>query len=314
MGRRTKFEEELIIAFVVVVSLMIGAANGLLTVESSPKTLNRSGDNVTLTLTWTANSSSSSSDMDWLGIYNPPDSADEHFIGYILLSSFCPNWMEGSCYVDLPLINLRRPYEFRVFRWDKSEISNRTPVDEAHNPLPSTTHLLARSDGVSFRNLNDPAQLHLAFTSNQDEMRVMFLTKDAIKSSVRYGLDENEMDRVAEARSVTYTRSEMCDAPANTSLGWMDPGYIHDAVMQGLEPGKRYFYQELILHFPYLLRPAKVCYRFCPLTARVFFFHSCGGAVGEGLKLLCYRFEFKKFPTQRVFYFILFTFFLSGAR
>jgi len=149
--------------------------------------------------------------------------------------------------VDLPLINLRRPYEFRVFRWDKSEISNRTPVDEDHNPLPSTTHLLARSDGVSFRNLNDPAQLHLAFTSNQDEMRVMFLTRDAIKSSVRYGLDENEMDSVVEARSVTYTRSEMCDAPANTHLGWRYPGYIHDAVMQGLEPGKRYFYQVFLL-------------------------------------------------------------------
>eukprot|EP00253_Pinus_taeda_P001359 PITA_01359 len=245
MGRRMKFEEQMIIIFVVVMNLMIGAANGLLTVESSPKLLNRSGANVTLTLTWTANSSASSSDMDWLGIYNPPDSADEHFIGYILLSSFCLNWMkeEGSCYLDLPLINLRRPYEFRVFRWDNSEISNRTPVDEDHNPLPSTRHLLAKSEAVSFRNLNDPAQLHLAFTSNQDEMRAMFLTKDAIKSYVRYGLDEEELGSVAEASSVTYTRSEMCDAPANTSLGWRDPGYIHDAVMRGLEQGKRYFYQ-----------------------------------------------------------------------
>uniref|UniRef100_A0A0C9QQA8 Purple acid phosphatase n=1 Tax=Wollemia nobilis TaxID=56998 RepID=A0A0C9QQA8_9CONI len=224
--------------FVLVVSILVtGLAHGV-TLEAFPKTLNRSGDNVTLQ--WKG--IPSPSDMDWLGIYSPADSADDNFIGYIFLSS-CPTWKEGSGSVELPLINLRSPYEFRVFHWDKSQITNTTPVDSDHNPLPSTAHLLAKSESVTFRNLNDPAQLHLAFTSNEDEMRVMFVTKEEIKSYVRYGSDEGELDEVAEAESLTYKQSEMCDAPANTTLGWRDPGYIHDAVMQGLKPGKRYFYQ-----------------------------------------------------------------------
>ena len=78
-------------------------------------------------------------------------------------------------------------------------------------------------------------------------MRVMFLTRDDIKSYARYGLHEGELNSVAGAHSDTYTRSEMCDEPANTSLGWRDPGHIHDIVMQGLEPGKRYFYQVFLL-------------------------------------------------------------------
>ncbi|KAL6958785.1 prolyl aminopeptidase [Sarracenia purpurea var. burkii] len=35
----------------------------------------------------------------------------------------------------------------------------------------------------------------------------------------------------------------MCDAPANQSVGWRDPGYIHDGVMTNLKKGKRYYYK-----------------------------------------------------------------------
>ncbi|XP_059072170.1 probable inactive purple acid phosphatase 9 [Cryptomeria japonica] len=222
--------------FVLVVSvLIIGFANGV-KLEAFPKILNSSGDNITLR--W--EDISSPSGKDWVGIYSPPDSADDRFIGFIYLSS-CPNWKKGSCSINLPLINLRSPYEFRIFHWDNS--INARPVHGDRNPLPSTAHFLAKSQSVTFRNLNDPAQLHLAFTSNQDEMRVMFVTKDDLKSYVQYGLGEEGLDEVAEAVSITYKQSDMCDAPANTNLGWRDPGYIHDAVMQRLKPGKRYFYQ-----------------------------------------------------------------------
>ncbi|GLJ18825.1 hypothetical protein SUGI_0336310 [Cryptomeria japonica] len=217
--------------------VMVGVARGV-TLEAFPRILNASGDNVTLH--WEG--ISSPLDLDWVGIYSPPNSADDHFIGYIFLSS-CPNWKKGSCSINLPLINLRSPYEFKIFHWDKSQITNTTPVDSDHNPLPSTANLLAKSQVVTFQNLNHPAQVHLAFTSNEDEMRVMFITKDDFKSYVKYGLEEEGLDEMAEALSITYKQSDMCDAPANTTLGWRDPGYIHDAVMQGLEPGRRYFYQ-----------------------------------------------------------------------
>ncbi|KAJ4711444.1 Purple acid phosphatase [Melia azedarach] len=35
----------------------------------------------------------------------------------------------------------------------------------------------------------------------------------------------------------------MCDKPANTSIGWRDPGWIFDVVMKGLKKGVRYYYK-----------------------------------------------------------------------
>ena len=46
----------------------------------------------------------------------------------------------------------------------------------------------------------------------------------------------------ATGSSSTYTREEMCGAPANTT-GGMQPGWLQAAVMSGLEPSTRYYYQ-----------------------------------------------------------------------
>ncbi|KAL4184321.1 hypothetical protein AMTRI_Chr10g225020 [Amborella trichopoda] len=205
-------------------------------IDVHPKTLNGSGD--TVTIEW--NGIENPSNLDWLGIYNPHDSLDENFIGYVFLSS-CENWRSGSCSISLPLINLRSDYGFRLFRWNESEINKHHDHDQ--NQLPVTKHLLAKGDKVAFKNPNDPAQIHLALTENHGEMRVIFVTKDGFKCFVRYGLDVRELDMVVEASSRTYSRSDMCDSPANSDVGWRDPGFIHDGVMVNLKHGKRYYYQ-----------------------------------------------------------------------
>lgn len=38
------------------------------------------------------------------------------------------------------------------------------------------------------------------------------------------------------------SRADLCGAPANTT-GWFEPGWLHAAVMRGLEPSTRFFYQ-----------------------------------------------------------------------
>lgn len=88
-----------------------------------------------------------------------------------------------------------------------------------------------------------PEQIHLAFTGQEDEMRVMFVTHDGHDSYVRYGLRKNLLELVAATKVGRYEREDMCDAPANESVGWRDPGYIHDGVMTGLLKGKRYYYK-----------------------------------------------------------------------
>lgn len=74
-------------------------------------------------------------------------------------------------------------------------------------------------------------------------MRVMYITRDPRETYVRYGEREDKLDGIAVARVERYEREHMCDAPANTSVGWRDPGFIHDAVLIGLKKGQRYYYK-----------------------------------------------------------------------
>ena len=78
-------------------------------------------------------------------------------------------------------------------------------------------------------------------------MRVMFVTEDGSERFVRYGEKEEELDQIVAARVARYERKHMCDSPANDSIGWRDPGFIHDAVMTNLQNGSRVYYQVTFL-------------------------------------------------------------------
>ncbi|XP_058070286.1 probable inactive purple acid phosphatase 2 [Magnolia sinica] len=205
-------------------------------ISITPNVLTESGQSVQIQ--WSG--IDSPSDLDWLGIFSPPNSSHSDFIGYIFLSS-CSTWKSGSCTVHLPLVDLRSNYDFRIFRWSQSEVDHKHH-DHDQNPLPGTKHLLARSEELRF-DVRAPEQIHLSFTSEDDEMRVMFVTGDGEERFVNYGPDENRMDETARAEVMRYERSDMCDAPANDSVGWRDPGFIHDAVMVNLKKGKKYYYR-----------------------------------------------------------------------
>lgn len=88
-----------------------------------------------------------------------------------------------------------------------------------------------------------PEQVHLAFTDNEDEMRVIFVAEDGGERSARYGEKEDNLDHSAVARVERYEKEDMCDAPANSTVGWRDPGWIHNAIMKSLKNGLRYYYQ-----------------------------------------------------------------------
>nr|POE78264.1 putative inactive purple acid phosphatase 9 [Quercus suber] len=72
-------------------------------------------------------------------------------------------------------------------------------ADEEHNPLSGIAHLLAKLVEVGFGSSQVLEQIHLGFTENADEMRVMFLMGDPKKRGVRFGLREGKLDRVAMA-------------------------------------------------------------------------------------------------------------------
>ena len=74
-------------------------------------------------------------------------------------------------------------------------------------------------------------------------MRVTFVAGDGEERFVRYGEGKERLGNSAPARGVRYEREHMCNAPANTTIGWRDPGWIFYAVMKNLNGGVRYYYQ-----------------------------------------------------------------------
>ncbi|KAJ0980195.1 hypothetical protein J5N97_008450 [Dioscorea zingiberensis] len=214
--------------------LLLPSAALAASISATPLILTKSSREITIK--WTR--IESPSDLDWLGIYSPSNSPDDHFIGYRFLNG-SDTWHTGSGSISIPLVNTRSDYQFRIFRWTRDEVNYRHH-DHDHNPLPGTRHRLAGSTTVRFENAEGPDQVHLAFTDRVDEMRVMFVTGKRSDAGVEYGLDPSLVGRRVVATTVTrYERSDMCDSPANSSLGWRDPGFIHDGVMTGLDPGKR---------------------------------------------------------------------------
>ncbi|XP_020210786.1 probable inactive purple acid phosphatase 2 [Cajanus cajan] len=202
-----------------------------------PTSLTNSGD--TVHLTWTG--VSAPSDLDFLGIYSPATSPHEQYLGYRFLNESA-TWRTGSGSLSIPVVNLRANYSFRIFRWTRDQI-NPKRQDHDHNPLPVASRLLAFSPEVGFLPGRGPNQIHLAFAERQDEMRVMYVTGGHDETYVRFGEREEELQGVAVARVGRYERDHMCDAPANSSVGWRDPGYVHDALLTGLKKGHKYYYR-----------------------------------------------------------------------
>ncbi|GAV79204.1 Metallophos domain-containing protein/Metallophos_C domain-containing protein [Cephalotus follicularis] len=232
---------DMILIIYSLLSLLTPLTTSKPTLSVTPRALNKSGDSVLIQ--WTAVDSPSK--LDWLGIYSPPDSPHHHFIGYKFLSSSSPaTWESGYGSVSIPITNLRSNYSFRIFRWTEFEIDPKR-LDYDHNPLPGTAHLLAETGDIWFLSGRGPEQIHLAYTGREDEMRVMFVAEDPEERWVKYGVgrDDGELGDVAVARVERYEKEHMCDAPANESLGWRDPGWIFDAVMKDLKPGVRYYYR-----------------------------------------------------------------------
>jgi len=94
---------------------------------------------------------------------------------------------------------------------------------------------------VAVENVNEPLQGHLHLTGDNTEMLVQWVTKDQGSPVVKWGMSPGDHKFQASAKTTTYTRDDMCGGHAAT-VGWIEPGLFHAAVMTGLKPGRRYYY------------------------------------------------------------------------
>ncbi len=70
---------------------------------------------------------------------------------------------------------------------------------------------------------------------------MQWVTRDVGSPQVRWGARPGRYTHAAPGDSITYTRQEMCGPPAS-GAGWVEPGMLHAAVMEGLEPRQTYYY------------------------------------------------------------------------
>jgi hypothetical protein len=72
-------------------------------------------------------------------------------------------------------------------------------------------------------------------------MVAQWVTKNSSNPTIKWGTSPGAYTHTAAASSSTYTRQELCGPPANAE-GFVDPGLFHAALLEGLEPGQRYYY------------------------------------------------------------------------
>eukprot|EP00698_Gefionella_okellyi_P016921 TRINITY_DN4890_c0_g1_i1.p1 TRINITY_DN4890_c0_g1~~TRINITY_DN4890_c0_g1_i1.p1 ORF type:complete len:597 (+),score=70.63 TRINITY_DN4890_c0_g1_i1:184-1791(+) len=162
---------------------------------------------------------------DWIGAYSQTPFEISSAPAKYQFCNFSAAYLQtGHGALQMQLINMRAPYTFVFFR-------NGTIF-----PLA-----VALSNSVGFTNYNYPMQVHLSLTHNATEMQVSWTTLDAAEPQVLWGVTSGQYKWHSAASSNTYTKAQLCAAPA-TTVGWMDPGLFHTAVMSPLLPDTTYFY------------------------------------------------------------------------
>ncbi|GKU92222.1 hypothetical protein SLEP1_g5981 [Rubroshorea leprosula] len=106
-----------------------------------------------------------------------------------------------------------------------------------------TPCILTRTDNLNFANPNKPLYGHLSsIDSTGTSMRLTWVSGDNKPQEVQYGGGKSETSEVT-----TFSQDDMCSDPVLPSpakdFGWHDPGYIHTAVMTGLEPSSSLSYR-----------------------------------------------------------------------
>jgi len=102
---------------------------------------------------------------------------------------------------------------------------------------------LAESAAVDFDNYHVPLHLHLALTGDPTQMRVDWNSQQNAFPSLNWGdSPANLTNSILRVMTSTYRVTDMCGPPAST-VGWNEPGFLHSALIEGLEPGRQYYYQ-----------------------------------------------------------------------
>jgi hypothetical protein len=102
---------------------------------------------------------------------------------------------------------------------------------------------VASSPVITFTDNDAPLRGHIARTAANDQMRVVWNSKDQDESNVvQWGTATGVYTSSAASTPYTYAKEDMCGAPAN-GFGWSDPFWWNWALITDLQPSTVYFYR-----------------------------------------------------------------------
>ncbi|GMH99302.1 hypothetical protein TrLO_g8383 [Triparma laevis f. longispina] len=193
-------------------------------VSVSPDSLK---DGEEATVEWFYETGYAASTSNWIGYYCSDDLAsleDTNYIDYRYVTSSEVSSSGGSFTTSIK--SARSSFcEFRFFSssYIKIGVSNAVEVTDAKTKVQ---------------------HLHLALTSNNDEMRVSWTSGSNDAPKVYLSTTEDLKDAgVFEGDCHTYKQSDMCEEPATSEAGFVDPGWLCSAIVKNLEVDTEYFYQ-----------------------------------------------------------------------
>ncbi|CAF0728269.1 unnamed protein product [Didymodactylos carnosus] len=182
-----------------------------------------------INVTWTSTTSTPPCADDFIAVFFPEISVNLtcSYLDYEFIGNTTE--VEGNQYWEM--INLRRILEFRYY--------------QRQNCTGNYTYK-AGSPIIHPINYNEPTGIHLSYTSNDDEMIVMYTTSSNIYTpEIQYGLDPSQLQFNQTGTTDTYSASDMCEGKANITgpQNFIDPGYIHTILLKNLMPATIYFYR-----------------------------------------------------------------------
>ena len=211
------------------------------------------------------------SPLDFIALYTPPG-ADDH--DYLEMHNVTESstWNSGQGSINVQLYNHRKEggYEVRYFR--KGEFPNDKALflstdsnlgqmvfcPGRHCANEDVYFLVATSPESAHFPVHEPTQVRLALTGVPTEMRVMWVNEKCPGKPLGGPavIFSDESCKESKARTCrypyivtplyrTYGAEDLCGPPANVAgaQNFIDPGFIYDAVMTGLKPGRRYYYR-----------------------------------------------------------------------
>ena len=170
---------------------------------------------------------------DWVGLWSPSRLEDLDNLAlhapvkyqYCTFGNAAYN-VTGQAKLSFRMVNMRADYGVYLFS------------GSVYNP----TLLAVADEAVTMADPDAPTKPRLTLHS-PTSVRLLWSSTKTEEPFVTYGPEGASRDSWARvvAETNTYTKEDLCGPPANMT-GWRDPGPIHSAVLDGLQPGTAYEY------------------------------------------------------------------------